>query len=68
MNWIFIGLLAGSLVTSTHETEEACLGRAEMLRKKEVVGRCERAPATGIISGATTLRLFDCNNGICSYK
>jgi hypothetical protein len=40
MNWIFVGMLAGSLVTSTHDTKEACVGRAETLKEKSVVGKC----------------------------
>lgn len=40
MSWIFIGTLLGSLVTSSHDTEEACRGRLAMLAKKDVVGQC----------------------------
>lgn len=65
MNWIFIGLLAGSLVTSTHETEEACLGRAEVLKKKDVVGRCDKAPTSGLtINGSGSIRIW-CGGSPC---
>lgn len=33
MNWILTALLLGSVVTSTHETEEACLGRKAVLQR-----------------------------------
>lgn len=44
--WIFSGILLGSIVTSSHDTEEACRGRASMLRDKGVVGDCHRLPGT----------------------
>ena len=46
MNWIFIGILAGSLVTSGHDTREACEGRAVIMREQKVErGKCvELAP------------------------
>lgn len=50
MNWIFIGILAGSLVTSTHNDKEACEGRAVTLKEKGVVGKCEAAPSTSLTS------------------
>lgn len=34
--WILTGLLLGSLVTSTHDTEEQCEGRKAMLVKTNV--------------------------------
>jgi hypothetical protein len=40
MDWVFIGTLVGSLVTSTHSGRETCEGRAVMLREKGVIGRC----------------------------
>lgn len=40
MNWILIGTLLGSTVTSSHDTEEACRGRLAMLQKKEVIAQC----------------------------
>lgn len=67
MNWIFIGLLAGSLVTSQHDTREACEGRAVVAREAKVErGKCvELAPAYGISSGSS---FMNCKDGICSYK
>ena len=40
MNWIFIGLLLGSTITSSHDSREACEGRAVMLKEKGVNGQC----------------------------
>lgn len=67
MNWIFIGLLAGSLVTSGHDTREACEGRAVIAKEKGVErGKCvELSQSYALGSGST---LFSCNNGICSYS
>ena len=47
MNWIFIGAVAGSLVTSAHDTKEACLGRKAILAENKIVGECfDRGPKT----------------------
>lgn len=51
MNWILTGLLLGSLVTSTHDTEEACLGRKAVLAKVKEVSSvdCHRMlPSTSL--------------------
>lgn len=37
MNWVLIGFLLGSQITSQHETREACEGRAVLLREKGAV-------------------------------
>ena len=44
MNWILIGILAGSLITSTHDTREQCEGRAVILREQKAVVKCVEAP------------------------
>lgn len=36
MNWIFIAITSGMLMTSSHETEEGCLGRKAMLEKEKI--------------------------------
>lgn len=36
MNWILIAITSGMLMTSSHETEEACLGRQAMLKKDKI--------------------------------
>lgn len=40
MTWIFTGLLLGSIVTSSHDSREACEGRAVLLKEKGVNGKC----------------------------
>jgi hypothetical protein len=44
MNWICIGLLAGSLITSLHDTREACEGRAVVLREAKALAKCTEMP------------------------
>ncbi len=52
--YIFIGMLLGSIVTSTHDNREACEGRKVVLIERGVTdGRCETARQ--IIGGTTTL-------------
>ena len=45
MNWICIGLLAGSLVTSLHDNKEACEGRAVTLREAKASAKCVEMPS-----------------------
>ena len=45
MNWICIGLLAGSLITSQHENREACEGRAVVLREAKAMAKCVEVPS-----------------------
>lgn len=40
MNWILVGTLLGSMITSAHDTREACEGRAVVLREKYAVVQC----------------------------
>lgn len=56
MNWICIGLLAGSLVTSLHNDREACEGRAVVLREAKASAKCVEMPTNTI--GWTT----NCSN------
>lgn len=44
MNWLFVGILLGSAVSSQHETREACEGRAVLLKEKGVIGQCYETP------------------------
>lgn len=55
MVWILVGLVAGSLVTSQHDTEEACLGRKALLEKQAVSAKC-------VPLGQTTTHFFTGNN------
>ncbi len=38
--WLFIGIIAGSIVTSSHQNKEQCEGRRVILQEKGVVGQC----------------------------
>ena len=52
MKWILFGLIMGSTVTSVHDTEEACLGRAEVLKKRGGAQvECKSLDAGTTISG-----------------
>lgn len=55
MSWILIGVIAGSLVVSGHDTKEACEGRAVTLREQKVTVKCVEAPNSGLTMGVTTL-------------
>lgn len=44
MNWIAIGLVAGSLVTSLHDNKEACEGRVATLRDSKILAKCVEMP------------------------
>lgn len=63
MNWIYIGLLAGSLVTSTHDNKEACEGRAVTLKEKGVIGKCEAAPQA--LTSRDSSGTLTCFSGRC---
>lgn len=45
MNFILIAVVSGSLLTSMHETREACLGRAAVLAEQKINARCVEAPS-----------------------
>lgn len=71
VKWIFIGLLLGSTVTSTHETYEACLGRMALLRGYGVVGSCqsETIPNKSFgVCSSETKSSFMLDNGTCPVK
>lgn len=53
--WILTGMLLGSLITSTHEGQEACEGRKAMLAKEKNVTALEcRAASMGFLSSITS--------------
>jgi hypothetical protein len=60
MNWICIGMLAGSLITSTHDTREACEGRAVILREAKASAKCVELPkgTSSLISNGSTISPF----------
>lgn len=58
MNWICIGMIAGSLITSLHDTKEACEGRAYSLREAKAVAKCVEMPSStiGFVTTCCTLQ------------
>ena len=65
MNWIFIAVISGSIVTSGHETKEQCLGRKALLSEQKIEGKCVEAPSrtSGLIYYGT-LPVTNGNNNI----
>lgn len=59
MEWLLIGLVAGSLVASGHKTEEECLGRRAVLDKQKITATCVKAPSNfGVIGSTPCLNCF----------
>lgn len=52
MEYIFIGMVAGSLVISSHTSREACEGRTVLAREKGVSGKCIGMPAGSTVLSA----------------
>lgn len=48
MEWIFVGALLGSVVTSSHTSRELCEGRAVLLKERGVVGECHSPKALSL--------------------
>lgn len=47
--WVFIALIAGSLVVSQHDTEEACQGRKAMAERQKVTNaKCVELPVSTV--------------------
>ena len=70
MNWIFIAVISGSIVTSGHETKEQCLGRKALLSEQKIEGKCVEAPSplwTGTITAAPISKPL-CRDGRDTYK
>lgn len=66
MNWILIGTLLGSIVTSQHDTREACEGRLVVLKEKGVAGECKQIQQQNytVYNGSMML----CNGQTCSTR
>lgn len=62
MTWIFVGTLLGSIVTSPHDTREACEGRATILREKGAAGQCVQAPTNFMTLTPTGCITISCSN------
>jgi len=56
MTWIYIGIVAGSLVTAGFDSQEKCEGRRVMLEKQKVSGKCVEGP---LPNGAMTLQFYN---------
>lgn len=72
MSWLYIGMLLGSVVTSTHDTKEACLGREAVLKEKGVIGQCVNqnigfttTRGTGIGPGSSIIGPVCDSSGVC---
>lgn len=52
--WILTGVLLGSIITSTHDSEEACRGRQAMLEKVKGVSQTQCRTANNIVYGTGT--------------
>lgn len=61
MSWIYVGLLAGSLVTSTHDNKEACEGRGVTLKEKGVLGKCVEMTSSNVLSFGGSIGSMMCN-------
>lgn len=53
--WILTGILLGSIVTSTHDTQELCEGRKVMLSKINEVSSLDCRSNNPTLNGATNL-------------
>lgn len=51
MNWILIGIIGGSLIVSSHDSREACEGRAAILREQKAAVKCVDVPTYNSNSG-----------------
>lgn len=65
VKYIFIGMLLNSIVTSSHDSEEACKGREAVLKEKGVVGQCvkENSHINNFTTSGSYIQM--CGNGIC---
>ncbi len=64
MNYLLIGTLLGSIITSPHDTREACEGRAVLLREKGATVQCVTNTHTLSTSGTVLL----CGNSTCGAR
>jgi hypothetical protein len=58
MNWVLIGLLSGSLITSQHETREQCEGRKVILQEQKATKlKCVELEHWNGITNGSVLKL-----------
>ena len=63
--WLFIGILLGSIVTSSHDTKEACEGRRVVLTEKGVNGQCVNQNIGTYSTTITGPYIYCQGNGLC---
>jgi hypothetical protein len=68
VKWILIGVLAESLISSGHETREACEGRAVLLREQKAAVKCVEAPGQGAIFLPSSTITPYCTQTHCQVK
>lgn len=66
MNWLLVGAVAGSIVTSSHADKEACMGRVAVLKEQKIEATCVPVPSGSGNSLGSTLRLW--NGSFWSYS
>ena len=68
MNWILLAIVSGSILTSPHDTKEACLGREAVLHEQKIMAtKCVEAPG-GLTIGASGLIYCGGPGGSCLTK
>jgi len=68
MEWIFVVVLAGSIVTSGHSSREACDGRkATFEREYRVSGQCINMNWESTVHISTVSPTTVCINGQCPW-
>lgn len=69
MNWILVAISAGMLMTSSHDTEEACLGRLAIITKApinvSIQARCIDMRLTPIVGSVGIGSLVCITNNSC---
>jgi len=68
MEYLLIGTLLGSIITSEHKNREACEGRATLLREAKASVQCVRNSSNGtfiIQGGYNGIPCRWVNNGTC---
>jgi len=63
MDWLYVGVVLNSILTSGYPSEEACLGHKDMLEKQKIYGTCIKSPANLIGYGSPIL--LDNGRSIC---
>jgi hypothetical protein len=70
MSWVLIGLFAGSLIVSQHDTREACLGREAVLKElKAAATKCvELQHSLNFSFGSSAIWCLNANGGYGSCR